>query len=181
MTRSLRFPDHLIRDIEAAMDKAIELLGDRKTAIAVGRTMLPEIRDQCQPFLDAVLLDWMNPKIRKRLGGFNSKKKSRAAAQPNIPGLEGIDLPVHLAIPPLSADDNIYDDDAGESDTIWVRTDKATIGEVRRNVALRDRLIDGAQEERDKIYRLLSIALSMGGRDDEVAVEVINKEATVPA
>lgn len=77
-------------------------------------------------------------------------------------------LPRRIAVPP----DDGWDED--DSSVQWPAIHKATIGQVKRNIAMRDGLIASSQMKRDKLHHLVLAAEHEGGKEDDVLFEVLS-------
>jgi hypothetical protein len=104
---------------------------------------LPKARKILIDEFDAVVCATIRPMVQAALA------KGVAPAYAHTPVLlPGIDLPYRIAVPGTYVED---DDEQGG--IAWIVLHKATLGELRRHVAMRQGLIDGAQQELGRCWR----------------------------
>lgn len=131
--------------------------------------------------IETLALAYLKTRIRQILKEHQDPGSS-SPGQPVLRGMESVVLPDWIAVP---SNDTVVEtdrdlDEADKNGSVsWVVTWKATGKDLRKNLEMRQKLINSSVAERNKINALYEAFKSNGGTDDDL-VDVVLKSAPNP-
>jgi len=150
------------------IDDVLSRFGDETITIPqVANKCLRKARIILEKQRDQFVIRVLKPLIHRRIG--KPPGSGEATQIPLLRGLEDLKVPYRIAVPNSPEGD---DDPEGQA-ADWVVLHLATCRQLRKNIDLRNRLIRGAEEERDKIWAIYQAMLDAGAHELDVVADVL--------